>query len=466
MKRPLAVAMVAAATLPCIAVATPARAGSVPTPGRITSVTAVPGPKPGQVTFRWAQDGRHTTAFALETGLSTFRPNWASLPDHGRHAKTFTIPAGRRSVTLTSAQTAAAGAKVGSANHLYYRFRAVNRTRAGTAVRRYGYLKNVAVQPVRPASSGTRLRVASFNVRTSYDTSGHAWLGRVGRVASTIAARHPGVVTLQELGSGRADGNARATGRSTSQATSLVNTLRAQGAGRYELVRETRFVKPGTPEAIQGARILVDTSRYRLVRSCPDSTPGYKGPAYSSSCTIRLPLLSGDPQRLRRHATYAFLADWSTGERFVVVSAHLDQRHSGNAATERRYEALRASQVRAITTRVDRLNTAGLPVVFGGDINTYQNRLHGYDAHRALMGAGYYDTAAAARQIRVRWTTMNHFARTMPRAAAGWGSRLDVVAVKGFRGALRWQNVMKVNDPDRASDHNMVVVDVRLPAAG
>jgi endonuclease/exonuclease/phosphatase family metal-dependent hydrolase len=419
------------------------------------------------VTFSWSASGASTTSFVIETGLTLFLVGDPVLPDHGRNARYFTVAGNRRSVTLTAAQVTSAGASAASANHLYYRFKAVNTTAYGSAVRAWPSLMNVPVKPATPASTGVGLRVATFNVHTATPSTGvRPWLTRVPGIAKTILSRNPGVVGLQELGIGRADGGSQpAMGTTLTQVRSLVDTLRAQGGGRYQLVRSTRFVAPGTPEAIQGARILYDTSRYRLVSSCPErsDTRPLSDDSWSSSCTILLPVLGSDGGWTRRRASYAVLADRSTGRSFYVVSAHLDQRHSTTPSLERTYEQLRAGQVRTVLARVDQLNTGRLPVVFTGDLNTFQFNQGGYDAHDALIAGSYYDTAAATTQVNARSTTMNHFYCTLTVPASGWGSRLDVVAVKGVRGAPRWENVMAATDCARPSDHNLVVADLRLP---
>lgn len=463
--RILAAAALAVLPVAVLAAAPPAEA-AVTTPGTISAVSAKPGPYAGQVTFTWSASGASTTSFVIETGLTPFKVGDPVLPDHGRNAHYFTVSASRRSVTLTAAQIASAGARAQSANHLYYRFKAVHTTSAGTAVRSWPYLQNVAVRPGTPSAAGTGLRVATFNVHTATTTTGvRPWLQRVPRVASTILSRNPGVVSLQELGIGRADGSNLSTVGALTQVQSLLDTLKAQGGGRYQLVRRTRFVAPGTPEAIQGARILFDSTRYRLVGSCPETSDGLplSNLSYSSSCTIALPLLSTDSAWTRRHASYAVLADRATGKQFYVVSAHLDQRHSGAYATERVYEQLRARQVDAVIARIGQLNTSKLPVVLAGDLNTYQTNPGGYDAHDAVVAAGYYDTAAATTQVNRRYSTMNHFACTVAIPGSGWGSRLDVVTVKGVWGAPRWENLLAANDCSRPSDHNLVVADIRLP---
>ena len=453
-----------AALVGVVAVA-PAALAAPPTPGPISAVSAAPGPGAGQVTFRWTATGSNTTSFTIETGLTTFSTTDPSPPDPRRSPKPFSVSGTRRSVTLTAAQLASAGASLGSANHLFYRFRAVNHTSAGTTTRAWPYLQSVGVRPVSSGTGGTVLRVASFNVHTATPVSGFpSWQSRVGKVADTILSRNPGVVGLQELGITPANGSTTPSLTAQTQAQSLVATLAAKGAGRYKLVRTNRYVAPGTASAIQGARILYDSSRYRLVSSCPDTT---NGAIWSSSCIVPLRLRSGDSEWVRRHAAYATLEEVATGRRFVVVSAHLDQRHSSNATTDKAYETLRAGQVADVLARVAAVNTAGLPVVLAGDLNTYQQNVGGYLAHDALVRAGYYDTAAAVTQVNLRYSTMNHMSCTVtiPRVGsfAGWGSRLDVVMVRGARGVVRWEDVVVPSQCARASDHNMVVADIRLP---
>ncbi|HET8601062.1 MAG TPA: endonuclease/exonuclease/phosphatase family protein [Segeticoccus sp.] len=455
------VLLVAAAAAMSLGAAVPAaHATTVPAPGRPTSVTARPGPGAGQVTFSWRSDGSHTTGFRIETGLSSFSPYSPGLPLHGRHTHYFYVKPERRSVTLTASQLAAAGAPVGSANHLYYRLVAINRTSSGVAVRDWPYLQSVAVQPPAAPRTGTPLRVASFNVRTATNnTPGRTWLQRVPLIAQRIMAYHPGVVTLQELDAGRADGLIGPLTGHVRQTTSLVNALAAQGGGRYRLVRTTRYTAPYVPTGQQGARILYDTDKYRLVSRCSDTT---NGAAWSSSCVIAPPVLAGEANA-RRWAAYAVLEDRATGKRFYVVSVHLDPRHSSTLATEQQYEQLRESQVSAVMSRINALNSVHLPVVLAGDLNSAQNSRGGDRAHDALVAAGYFDTAAAATRVRTRYMTFNNFSTTLRLPASGWGNRIDAITVKGIHAANGFNNVMRVTDANRPSDHNMVVADVRLP---
>jgi endonuclease/exonuclease/phosphatase family metal-dependent hydrolase len=437
-------------------------AAAVARPASIPTVTAEPGPKPGEVTISWTHDGKNTTRYEVETGLTSFSRTDASMPLHARGWKVFTAPASARTLTLTAEQTAAAGAPVGSANHLYFRLRAVNSTSSGEEFRDHPYLQTVGVAPAVPAATGTPLRVGTFNVRTARATTDkQTWLQRVPAVSKQILDHRPGVLALQELGPGRADGATGSTTGLPRQTDSLLTELAKQGGSRYKLIQTTPYVKSGTEASTQGMRILYDSSKYTMLSACADKTGSS---LWNDVCTVALPIRSsGDTPSDRRKAVYSLFADKTTGEKFYFISAHLDARHSDDVAVERTLDQLRTDQITTAVDAVDRVNTEDVPVIVGSDINTWQNHKVGYGAHDALIAKGFYDTAAAQKTTNLRYTTMNAFNTTLPDPGKGFGSRLDVVAAKGITGAVAWENVMKPTDSARPSDHNMIVADLRLP---
>jgi endonuclease/exonuclease/phosphatase family metal-dependent hydrolase len=431
-----------------VASAAPAEAAS--TPSKITSVRSTPGPGAGQITISWKQDGQHTSAFKIRTGLTSF-----SSGHSGRHPGVFTVPGSRRSVTLSAAQVAAAGAGVGSGNHLYFRVSAVN----GSTTRAYPYLQAVLPQAAAPKASGTDIRVGSFNVRTARATSDkRTWLRRAPDVAREIKLKNPGVLAMQELGPGRADGKVGSLNGAIRQTTSLTRALRSVGAGQYKLVRETAYVKPGTTHGTQGARILYDSSRYSVLSNCHETTGSLN---YNSSCGFDLPRLSGDSKSNTRSAAYAQLRDRRTGKHFWVVSVHLDDRHSGSTSKEKSYNALRGRQMAYAYGKVQAASH-GEQVIIAGDINSWQNNAVGNAPHDFLVSKGFYDTAAAQTRVNIQYPTVNHFQTSLKPAGQGYGVRIDVVMVKGATGAKRFENVTKRVDSARPSDHNLVVTDIVL----
>jgi endonuclease/exonuclease/phosphatase family metal-dependent hydrolase len=318
----------------------------------------------------------------------------------------------------------------------------------------------VAVTSRSSRENARTLRVATFNVRTARATGDRRnWLRRAPDVAREILSRNPGVVALQELGPGRADGRTGRLHGHLRQTTSLLNNLDRLGGGRYRLVRSTAYVAPGTSHGTQGARILYDSSRYRLLTRCVEQTGRSN---YNASCSFELPVASGDGSRHRRSAAYAEFADRRTGCRFFVVSAHLDNRHSGSSSEEAKLNRLRARQAAVVSSRMAALNSHHRPVVFGGDINSWRNDRGGYAPHRVLQSKGFSDTATAPVRINYAYPTVNHFRTALRRSSSGSGVRLDVLLVKGAGGARRYENKMARVDHARPSDHNMGVADIGL----
>ncbi len=471
----LLVALLAALTTVAALIAAPIPASaSVATPSKISTVTAVAGPLAGELTFTWKQDGKNTTSYELETALSLFsKSTSSSLPREGRHRRVFSIGPSRRSLTLTADQVREAGAGVGSGAHLLFRFAAINRLSAGETIRRYPYLQ--AIQPEldagvagvagadaeaeAEADSSITLRVASFNVRTAKATSdARPWLKRRADVAEQIYARHPDIVTLQEIGPGRADGQSGSTTGTMRQTTSLLDSLAHLDAQNYKMVRTTPYVAPGVTHGSQGTRMIYDNDKVLLVSDCPEATGKSN---YSPSCSIELPILSGESESNRRSVAYAKFADRDTHRQFYVVSAHLDYRHSTSKTKEAVYNALRGRQMQAIFDELDKINTSHLPVILGGDLNSYQNLTVGDAPHEALYEEGFIDSASARLRANIQYSTYNGFATTQTASGMGYGSRLDGIFIQGGYGKT-FENVTKVKDSARPSDHNMVLSTVVL----
>jgi endonuclease/exonuclease/phosphatase family metal-dependent hydrolase len=311
-----------------------------------------------------------------------------------------------------------------------------------------------------PAPAGsTSIRAATFNVRTARATSdSRVWLQRVPDVAQQIVSRDVGIVLLQELGPGRADGKKAKIGTARRQTTSLTAALAWYGGGRNKLTRSTPLRRAG-----HGARHAGSTDPVRLGAVPVDQRlpRGDRQVELESACSFDLPVAAGDGKSRRRAVAVARFEDRSTGQQFWAVSAHLDERHSSSGSTEARYNWLRAVQAAHVADTVAAANPDGLPVFFGGDINSWQTG--GYASHRALEARGYVDAVDAPTTINWEYPTVNHFKASVPRSKSRYGGvRLDVVLVNGVAGFTRYENAMVNPDSTRPSDHNMVVVDLQL----
>ncbi|HZL74434.1 MAG TPA: endonuclease/exonuclease/phosphatase family protein [Propionibacteriaceae bacterium] len=326
-------------------------------------------------------------------------------------------------------------------------------TKTGQA--RSSKLRAREVFTVSQKETSLTLRAGTFNVRTARANDGGSWLQRANDVAREIASRSPGLLAVQELGPGRADGSKGTTTGHLRQTVSLERSLKSVvGDSRYQLVRTTPYVKPGTNHGTQGARILYDTRKFKLLSHCPEKT-GSKN--YNSSCSMNLPLRSSDSESLRRSAAFAKFADRKTGKRIWVVSVHLDDRHSSSLSKEKSYNALRGAQARAVYLKVNGLRKTGEKIIYGGDFNSWATNRAGDAPREYLIRQGFHDTAsAAATRINIKYPTVNHYKTTL----AAKQIRLDVVMIKGSKRVLRYENVMKRVDSSRPSDHNLVISDV------
>ena len=102
--------------------------------------------------------------------------------------------------------------------------------------------------------------------------------------------------------------------------------------GRYTLTRTTVYSPNGTPHGSQAARLalrLVALPAAQPLHATRRSSPGVVR-EWSDTCSFDLPVQPGDAPTWKRSAAYAEFLDLATGKPFLVVSAHLDYRHSKN----------------------------------------------------------------------------------------------------------------------------------------
>ena len=284
------------------------------------------------------------------------------------------------------------------------------------------------------------------------------WAERAPGVAEDILKVNPGIVAIQEASPGRF-GTLR-------QTESLQAALIAAdpAMARYTLTRTTIYNPNGTPHGSQAARIAYDSSRYQLLSLCTDTTM-VAGVVrdWSTSCSFDLPVLPGDAPTWIRSAAYAEFADLATGKPFLVVSAHLDYRHSDNKATEAKLNDLRAQQAATIWANMNLIRKVGEPVIVAGDFNASQADKAGNGPHDYLVGQGFYDAAGAVQQVNLEYPSLNHFDKVLKADPQGYARRVDQILVYGAPGSNKFKQVVEAKNPARNSDHNMVYADIALP---
>lgn len=162
-----------------------------------------------------------------------------------------------------------------------------------------------------------------------------------------------------------------------------------------------------------------------------------------------------------KYAVWGEAVDRQHDDKHVIfVSVHTTPGKSSTAAKRRR------SEVATLTKTVANLNTAGLPVVFGGDFNSHKNRDDDYPAS-VLHAAGYYDAYDLAQSLtRQHYNSYNDF-KTTPVTSVKWGDHVDHIWSDPTRTrVLRWTNAVLIKGgrlvTPIGSDHSPVVVDVQV----
>ena len=143
-----------------------------------------------------------------------------------------------------------------------------------------------------------------------------------------------------------------------------------------------------------------------------------------------------------KYAVWAELRNRSTGKRMIFASAHM-------TAAFASYRA-RAQEVKTLMSRINKLNTAGLAVIYAGDFNSHKNRgTYSESARfgsqdtvgRTFAAAGYYDSYDLARTLkRNNWNSYGGWS-TKPKRSIVWGDHVDHVYVKPSRSNVyQWMN--------------------------
>ncbi|MGY2874175.1 endonuclease/exonuclease/phosphatase family metal-dependent hydrolase [Marmoricola sp. URHA0025 HA25] len=204
--------------------------------------------------------------------------------------------------------------------------------------------------PVVPTGRPTDVRVATFNIRTiNLDSALHPeerWLNRADRVAtlllgagttSNTATAAPDVIAVQEANQSYAEFPAT---RCTNQLIDLRNRLNAGGLHHYEATSLNPTVSVGT-------RILFDTARLRLE---------------SAGST-----LLASPSTTHPHLAWAIFQSRDGGQEFFFGSVHLVPSEAADSNVVRD-----AEWDRLLALLADPALTRGLPVVLGGDFNSFR----------------------------------------------------------------------------------------------
>lgn len=158
-------------------------------------------------------------------------------------------------------------------------------------------------------------------------------------------------------------------------------------------------------------------------------------------------------------ACWARVRENTTGTEVVVVSLHLDVIPS--------HETVRARETSAVLVRAAADNP-GTRVVLAGDFNSHRG--HSYDGPRAVLAAkGYddgYDQSLVYRSVPLRNSGCGPDGSV--KLSYTWGLHIDRVFAPAGVAVTSWEVDYRMRSAARyaspmASDHNPVVVELRLP---
>ncbi|MCB5293262.1 hypothetical protein BJQ90_02710 [Arthrobacter sp. SO3] len=354
----------------------------------------------------------------------------------------------------------------------YFKVRVIDE--AGTSLSAYtpALVLATKAEPPAPPALSNPLTVASYNVMCANcapesDTNPNAlpWSERRGAVVANIKSRMPDVIGIQEASQGWLNEPGQTGG--LSQFEDLLQRLNDAGA-KYAISNNKRnnCVDSTTPTncvyadqgASNGARIFYNPATVELVKTGAKALP-----------------LASVPEN-PRFFTWAIAKQKSTGKLFFVGDTHLS-----TSKADGFYE-LRKLQAETIVSVIKQENTAGLPVLMTGDLNSskWQKPTNApYDVFTSFglidpLGNDYWQdfpsmAATAEKRINTYLDSWNGFATLAPATddKTANGSYIDYILTSKMRVA-QWETVANLDSAGNfvgiiPSDHNMVVATVGLP---
>lgn len=314
----------------------------------------------------------------------------------------------------------------------------------------------------RPVPGADVLRVGTWNVNSTGTCSGcpddpHSWSARRGPLMQSIWAAAPDVLAVQEAALSRTQG------------VRHVDDVRDLLAPLGYLIASDYYVNHPASGASLGAHIFLRTSRIAL------AGPPTGGPAAGYELMSRIAGPEFGAARDRSIA-WAFLVGRTRTTPTLLLSVHLPTQKTAVA------EQGRVAVARALRPWAARLaSDSGFPqanIVVAGDFNSFDRR-QPQGAQAVLLASGLQDGFTAPERVNGQYGTTNYTPATVgyrgyppsPPHYSGIPTRIDYIM--STVAPLRYE-VFLVLDSEgrfdaryRASDHNLVLVDLplrRVPA--
>lgn len=309
----------------------------------------------------------------------------------------------------------------------------------------------------RPAPAANALRVATWNVNSN-GTCGncrhdpHSWQVRRSALAQSVAAAAPDVIAVQEANLKQTSGV-----RHIDDLRAILGSLGYAIASEYYLNARHR-------DTSLGSHIFVRPSR--VVLTAPPS--GAPASGYTLLSRIAGSKLRGSADR---SIAWAFLMGPTPTNPTLLFSVHLPTPKT--TAAERARVAIARNLVKWANDLADAAGFPNANLVVAGDLNSFDRRQPS-GAQTVLSSAGLTDGFVAADRINAQYGTINYTRSTRrfrgyppaPPQYDGVPTRLDYVMAtvqpQRYEVFLVLDGRGRFDPRYRASDHNMVMVDLPI----
>jgi len=302
------------------------------------------------------------------------------------------------------------------------------------------------------APADDAIRVATYNVmKTTRMKAKWSWSKRRIALVNTVREASPDVLAVQEANTQRWGGS-----------THIEDVRGLLGGLGYQIA--SADYSQCTLGCTRGAHIFFKPERMALA-ALPSGAPSAGMAGMSTIAQVDF----GGTQD--RNVSYAFLTPVGSGRTTLYLSAHLPTEKTAEG------ERLRVAVASGLRPWADALiagsGLSGVNIVVGGDFNSYERR-QPYGAQAVLANSGMIDGYAAPVKVNGNYSTVNYTPKTrkykgFPPRPYYYGSnttRIDYIfstaAPQRHEVVLHLTAKGQFDNRYRASDHNMVMVDLPL----
>lgn len=302
----------------------------------------------------------------------------------------------------------------------------------------------------RPAPADSAVRVASYNIlHVTSGTGKKSWAHRRKALVRTVRAASPDVLLVQEANTQKWKG------------TRHIDDVRALLAPLGYRIANTGFTC--TPGCTRGAHVFFKTSRMALSDVPDGPSAGMEGMSVIADTDF------GSIQD--RAVSWAFLTPRGGGRPALYISVHLPTQKTVDG--ERLRQAVASHLKGWADSLIRRSGLSRAAIVIGGDFNSYAKR-QPEGAQKVLAADGLIDAFQAPVRVNEHYGTVNVTPATAkykgfpprPWYYRNEPTRIDYIfaTVQPLRHevVLRLTKSGRFNNNYRASDHNMVMADLKL----